>query len=58
MGGSSQDELAFLQQAMSFLEGNRCVQRYAYFGTANNDKCLLSNEQSRLSELGHHYAVD
>lgn len=43
---------------MAFLEGNACVQRYAYFGTANNDKCLLSNEQSRLSELGHHYAVD
>lgn len=58
MGGSSQDELAFLQQAMAFLEGNGCVERYAYFGTANNDECLLSNEQSRLSELGRHYAVD
>ncbi|OAR02166.1 hypothetical protein LLEC1_03498 [Akanthomyces lecanii] len=58
MGGSSQDELAFLQQAMAFLEGNACVQRYAYFGTANNDMSLLSNEQSRLSELGHHYALD
>ncbi|KAM3550019.1 hypothetical protein ARSEF4850_008549 [Beauveria asiatica] len=58
LGGSSQDEIAFLQEAMTFLEGNPCVERYAYFGTANNDLSLLSNEDSHLSELGSHYASD
>ncbi|KAM3545431.1 hypothetical protein ARSEF1564_001593 [Beauveria bassiana] len=56
--GSSQDEIVFLQKAMAFLEGNPCVERYAYFGTANNDLSLLSNEHSHLSELGSHYASD
>ncbi len=57
-GGSAHDDLVFLQKAMAFLESNRCVERYAYFGTANNDKSLLSDQGNRLSEIGNHYAQD
>lgn len=58
MNGSSDDDLAFLQKAMAFLEGNGCVERYAYFGSANNDKSLLDDGVVHLSTLGIHYAID
>ncbi|OAA60111.1 hypothetical protein ISF_06122 [Cordyceps fumosorosea ARSEF 2679] len=58
VNGSPEEDIAFLQKAMAFLEGNACVERYAYFGTANNDQSLLSSEASHLSELGMHYAAD
>ncbi|KAJ3494304.1 hypothetical protein NLG97_g4170 [Lecanicillium saksenae] len=58
LNGSNEDDLAFLKKAMDFLEGNGCVERYAYFGSANNDQSLLDPGVVHLSELGIHYAID
>ncbi|KAJ6785074.1 hypothetical protein PWT90_08528 [Aphanocladium album] len=58
LNGSSEDDLAFLQRAMAFLEGNGCVERYAYFGSAWNDQSLLDPGVVHLSNLGIHYAID
>lgn len=41
---------------MAFLEKSSCVERYAYFGSADNDKDLLSsNPATHLSDLGIDY---
>ncbi|TWU77419.1 hypothetical protein ED733_006502 [Metarhizium rileyi] len=47
---------AFLKKALPFLDKNSCVERYSYFGTANNSKVLLQNGGPALSALGNQYA--
>lgn len=41
---------------MPFLDKSPCVERYAYFGTADNSKVLLQNGGPALSPLGNQYA--
>ena len=45
----------FLSQAIPWLDNNACVYRYAYFGTADNDKILLENGGPTLSPIGVQY---
>ncbi|KAL7910522.1 glycosyl hydrolase catalytic core domain-containing protein [Trichoderma velutinum] len=54
--GTLEQQAAFLQSALPFLDNNPCVYRYAYFGTANNGKDLLQNGGPALSCLGTQYA--
>ncbi|KAF3766763.1 hypothetical protein M406DRAFT_253877, partial [Cryphonectria parasitica EP155] len=46
----------FLQQAINFLDNEPCVERYAYFGSADGDESLLANGGPALSTLGKQYA--
>ncbi|KAJ3494737.1 hypothetical protein NLG97_g3885 [Lecanicillium saksenae] len=53
--GSIDEQSNFLRKAIPFLDNNRCVYRYSYFGTADNSKVLLDNGGPRLSPLGVQY---
>ncbi|PSR92148.1 glycosyl hydrolase catalytic core-domain-containing protein [Coniella lustricola] len=45
----------FLEQATNFLDTTPCVERYAYFGSADGDESLLANGGPCLSTLGKQY---
>lgn len=46
----------FLKHAISWLDDQECVARYAYFGTADVDLELLDHGGPALSALGTIYA--
>ncbi|KAL1847256.1 hypothetical protein Daus18300_013991 [Diaporthe australafricana] len=54
--GSPDEKASFLTDAISWLDDQQCVDRYAYFGTADNDRELLDNGGPPLSALGTIYA--
>lgn len=45
-----------MQQAIDYLDSSSCVERYAYFGAADNDKRLLVGSGPGLSALGQEFA--
>lgn len=53
--GTIDQESAFLDQAIPFLDGLDCIYRYAYFATADNEKDFLENGGPSLSPLGVQY---
>lgn len=46
----------FMQEAIAWLDSMPCVERYAYFGTADGFTSLLANGGPPLSTLGQTYA--
>ncbi|KAI3396624.1 hypothetical protein diail_11877 [Diaporthe ilicicola] len=54
--GSVDEKTGFLTDAIAWLDDQQCVERYAYFGTADNDRELLDNGGPPLSVLGTIYA--
>lgn len=44
-----------MKKALPWLDNKACVERYAYFGTANNNKDLLVGNGPRFSPLGYDY---
>jgi hypothetical protein len=55
--GTTDQQSAFLSQAIPWLDNNSCVYRYAYFGDADPSKIFLQNNVGpALSPLGIQYA--
>ncbi|KAH8785940.1 hypothetical protein F5883DRAFT_599047 [Diaporthe sp. PMI_573] len=54
--GSTDEKTEFLKRAISWLDDQECVARYAYFGTADVDLELLDHGGPALSALGAIYA--
>lgn len=53
--GTIDEQSAFLEQAIPWLDNNSCVYRYAYFGVADPNQSLLENGGPALSALGVQY---
>lgn len=53
--GSIDDESAFLDQAIPYLDSNPCIYRYAYFATSDIEQDFLENGGPSLSPLGIQY---
>ncbi|KAH8666487.1 hypothetical protein BX600DRAFT_461876 [Xylariales sp. PMI_506] len=54
--GTNDEQSAFLAQAIPWLDSNSCVERYSYFGVADNDESFLDNGGPALTALGYQYA--
>lgn len=54
--GSNDEKAEFLKGAIAWLDTQKCVARYAYFGTADVDLELLDHGGPALSALGTIYA--
>jgi len=48
----------FMAQALPWLDDNPCVDRYAWFGSADPDKNLLVASGPELSALGNQYVME
>lgn len=56
LGNDDAANKQFMEDAIAWLDGQDCVERYAYFGTADEYTSLLENGGPPLSELGEVYA--
>ncbi|KAJ4154162.1 hypothetical protein LMH87_010623 [Akanthomyces muscarius] len=53
--GNQDQQRQFMKKALPWLDKKACIERYAYFGTANNNKDLLVGNGPRFSPLGYDY---
>lgn len=56
LGNDTAANKEFMEEAIAWLDGQDCVERYAYFGTADHYTSLLENNGPSLSDLGQAYA--
>lgn len=56
LGNDTAANKQFMEDAIAWLDEQDCVERYAYFGTADHYTSLLQNDGPSLSDLGEAYA--
>ncbi|ROV95236.1 hypothetical protein VMCG_08570 [Cytospora schulzeri] len=56
LGNDTAASEQFMEDAITWLDDQYCVERYAYFGTADGFTSLLDNDGPLLSALGEKYA--